>query len=193
MDSDTFGRLAYLGLLGAAILGWLVVENRGRMGAMLRQGLAWGLIFLGVVAGYGLWSDIRTEVAPRQAVMAEGGRVEIPRAPDGHFYLTLYVNGTPVRFMIDTGATNVVLSGRDADRLGIDRNALAFTGEARTANGTIRTARVTLPEVTLDGRPEGRLAAWVGDGALDISLLGMEYLGRFERVEIARDRMILTR
>jgi aspartyl protease family protein len=193
MDGDTWGRLAYLGLLGLALAGWLVVENRGRMGAMLRQGLAWGLIFLGAVAGYGLWSDIRTEVAPRQAVMAEGSRIEIPRAPDGHFYLTLHVAGTPVRFMIDTGATNVVLSDRDAERLGIDLRTLAFTGQARTANGVIRTARLTLPDVTLDGRPEGRLPAWVGDGLLDVSLLGMDYLNRFDRVEIARDAMILTR
>lgn len=193
MDSLDFGRLAYLLLLGTALLGWLVVENRGRMGSMLRQGLAWGLIFLGVVAAYGLWSDIRTEVAPSQAILAEGERIEVPRAPDGHYYLTLEVGGVPVRFMIDTGATNVVLSDRDSARLGIDRDKLVFTGTARTANGTIRTARVTLEDVTLGGVPEGRLSAWVGDGRLETSLLGMDYLGRFSRVEIERNRLLLTR
>lgn len=193
MDGDSFGRLAYLVLLGAALTGWFVMENRARLGGAVRIAVAWGLIFLGVIAAYGLWSDISTEIAPRQTVMAEGGIVEVPRAPDGHYYLLLTVEGTPVRFMVDTGATNVVLSDRDADRLGIDRSALVFTGQARTANGLIRTARIGLDDVRLDGHPEGRLAAWVGDGPLDVSLLGMDYLSRFARVEIARDRLILTR
>ncbi|MFA5538149.1 MAG: TIGR02281 family clan AA aspartic protease [Gemmobacter sp.] len=193
MDGNSFGRLAYLVLLGAALTGWFVMENRARLGGAVRIAVAWGLIFLGVIAAYGLWSDISTEIAPRQTVMAEGGIVEVPRAPDGHYYLLLTVEGTPVRFMVDTGATNVVLSDRDADRLGIDRSALVFTGQARTANGLIRTARIGLDDVRLDGHSEGRLAAWVGDGPLDVSLLGMDYLSRFARVEIARDRLILTR
>lgn len=193
MDPDNIGRFAYLGLLLAALAGWMIVEFRGRMGQMLRTGVAWGLIFLGVAAGYGLWSDLRTDIAPRQTVLAEDGRVEVPRAPDGHFYLTLTIKGTPVRFMVDTGATTVVLSDRDSERLGIDRGALAFTGSARTANGTIRTARVMLEDVRLGDLAERRLAAWVGDGQLDVSLLGMDYLNRFERVEMSRDRLILHR
>jgi aspartyl protease family protein len=193
MDGETLGRLTYLVLLGAALGGWLLVENRRRMGQMLRLALAWGLIFLGVVAAWGLWSDIRRATVPVQAVVAGGGRVELPRAPDGHYYLTLTVAGTPVRFMIDTGATNVVLADRDVDRLGIDRRSLVFLGTARTANGTVRTAPVTLDDVRLGPVAEGRLTAWVGDGPLEMSLLGMDYLGRFARIEIAGDRMALQR
>ncbi|MDR5652966.1 retropepsin-like aspartic protease family protein [Ruixingdingia sedimenti] len=193
MGEWEFGRLVYLGLLLVAVGGWLVVEHRGRIGAALRQLLAWGLLFLGVVAAYGLWSDIRTQVAPRQSVMEAGTQIELPRAPDGHYYLTLHIAGTPVRFMVDTGATEVVLSDRDARRLGIDPETLVFTGRAQTANGVIRTARVRLDEVTLDGFPEGRIAASVGDGPLGMSLLGMDYLNRFSRIEIAAGRLVLTR
>ncbi|MFN6977558.1 MAG: TIGR02281 family clan AA aspartic protease [Gemmobacter sp.] len=193
MTEIDIGRFAYLALLLAAVAGWVIVEHRGSIGTLLRHAAGWGFIFLAAIAGYGLWSDISRDIAPRQAVMQDGARIEVPRAPDGHYYVTLGVGGTPVRFMVDTGATSVVLSDRDADRLGIDRHTLAFTGMARTANGTIRTARVTLRDVTLDGMPQGDIGAWVGEGPLDVSLLGMDFLGRFARIEIARDRLVLTR
>ena len=193
MTDHDIGRFAYLALLLLAIAGWVIAENRRNLGAILRLGLGWGFIFLAAIAAYGLWGEIRTQVAPRQAVFDAGTRIEVPRAPDGHYFVTLAVGGTPVRFMVDTGATSTALSGRDADRLGIDQATLVWTGQARTANGVIRTARVTLRAVTLDGIPQGDIAAWVGDGALDVSLLGMDFLGRFARVEIAGDRLVLTR
>lgn len=191
MDGDTLVRLLYLVVLASAIIGWVLIESRGRMGQAARQALAWLLIFVGLAAGYGLWQDLSAS-GQRQAISQSGDQVIIDRAPDGHYYLRLTVDGTDLRFMIDTGATGIVLSDRDTDRLGIDRRGLAYLGEARTANGTIRTAQVTLRNVTLEGTPVGDLPAWVGEGRLDVSLLGMEFLGRFGRVEIARDRLILT-
>lgn len=192
MSGDDFARLAYLIILASAIGGWLVIESRGRMGQVARQALAWLLIFVGVAAAYGLWQDMDL-LGGRQNVMADGARIEISRAPDQHFYLTLSVGATPVRFMVDTGASSIVLSDRDTERLGIEREGLAYLGQARTANGTIRTARVTLREVSLEGQALGDLPAWVGDGPLDISLLGLDFLNRFESVEMARDRLVLTR
>lgn len=191
MDGNDLGRLAYLVLLLAAVVGWVFVEYRNRMGQALRVFAAWGLIFVGVMAGYGLWNDLRTDLIPRQSVV-EGGVIEVPRAEDGHFYLTLEIGDTPVRFMADTGATNMVLGKLDADRLGIDRDALVYLGTAQTANGIVRTARVELPVVTLGPYQDRDFAAWVNDGDMDMSLLGMEYLGLY-RVEIDGDRMILRR
>ena len=190
MDSENFARLIYLGLLLAAVGGWVLVEYRGRLGVALRTAMAWGLIFVGVMAGYGLWTDMRSDVR-RQAVMV-GDAMEVPRAPDGHYYLTLVINGTPVEFMVDTGATNVVLSRRDAERLGIDPASLVYLGEAQTANGIVRTARVKLTDVVLGPWEDKALAAWVNDGEMDGSLLGMDYLGQFH-LELAADRMLLRR
>ncbi|MGQ0567002.1 MAG: retropepsin-like aspartic protease family protein [Gemmobacter sp.] len=191
MDNGDVARLIYLGLLLVAVGGWVLVEYRGRLGFALRTAMAWGLIFVGVMAGYGLWNDIRQSDAPQQ-MMAEGGAVVLPRAPDGHYYLTLTIDGTPLEFLVDTGATSVVLSRDDARKLGIDPATLAYLGEANTANGPVRTARVTLSDVTLGDVVDARLPAYVNDGAMDGSLLGMEYLGRF-RIEIDGDRMVLTR
>ncbi len=191
MDSETIGRLLYLVLLLAAVGGWVIVEYRKRMGEALRTAAAWGLIFIGVMAGYGLWNDLRTDIAPQQMI-SEAGSIEVPRAEDGHYYLTLDINGTPVQFLADTGATNMVLSDRDARRVGIDPEALVYIGTAQTANGTVRTARVELPSVALGPYQDSDFAAWVNQGDMSDSLLGMEYLSLY-RVEIAEDRMILRR
>jgi aspartyl protease family protein len=196
MDSETWGRLAYLIVLLALVGGWVVVEYRNRLGSAMRSFLAWGLIFLAVMVGYALWSDMRSQIgpgliAPAQSVTAQG-TLEIPRAPDGHYYPVVEVNGTPITFMADTGASSIVLGSRDAARLGIDSAALVYLGRAQTANGMVRTARVTLDSLTLGPFQDSAVTAYVTDGEMEGSLLGMDYLGLF-RIEIDRDRMILSR
>jgi aspartyl protease family protein len=189
MDGDTMARVAYLGIILVALGGWIIVEFRQRMGQTLRMGMAWGLIFVGVMAGYGLWSDIRQDIMPIQEV-AQDGSVEVPRAEDGHYYLTVMINGTGVPFMVDTGASGMVLSAKDAGRLGIDPASLRFLGQASTANGVVRTAGVTLPLVELGPFRNEGFRAYVTEGDLDQSLLGMDYLGQF-RMEFSGGKLIL--
>jgi aspartyl protease family protein len=191
MDSEDFGRLTYLILLLAAVGGWMIVEFRHRMGQTLRTAAAWGLIFIGVMAGYGLWQDVKTDITPFQTVTDQGS-VELPQAEDGHYYPTLAVNGTQIRFVADTGATNIVLSKEDARRLGFDPDSLLYTGQAMTANGRVRTARVILDKVEFGPFRDASIAAFVNDGDMAGSLLGMDYLGLF-RIEISDSRMILSR
>jgi aspartyl protease family protein len=192
MNSDDYGRLIYLVVLAAAIGGSMLLSYRGALGRMAQQLSIWGLIFVGVAAGYGLWSDISAS-RPRLAVVDEQGSLQVPQAPDGHYYLTLMISGQPVDFMIDTGASEVVLSQQDATRIGIDVSTLSYFGEASTANGMVRTARVTLEDVVLAGTDEGSLRAWVNEGELDISLLGMSFLHRFASMEFSDGILRLTR
>ncbi len=191
MDTDQIWRAIYLALLLAAVGGWVVVEYRQRLGQALRVALAWGMIFIGLMAGYGLWHDISNSAAPRQTLGATGELI-IPRAQDGHYYLRLLVDGTEMTFMADTGATNVVLSPGDARALGLDPATLRYLGEATTANGTVRMARVSLNTVALGPFQDRDVAAYVNQSEMEGSLLGMAYLGRFS-IEIAGDRMILRR
>ncbi len=191
MSGDTLAQIAYLALILAALGGWAIVEFRGRMGFALRAAMAWGLIFLAVIAGYGIWSDVKSDLT-QSAVVRGDGRIEIPRAPDGHFYMTLDINGTPVRFMADTGATSMVLTQGDAAKIGIDPASLDYDGEAMTANGVVRTASVRLPQVAFGPHLDDNFPAYVNEGELDGSLLGMEYLSQF-RIELDGAKMILRR
>ena len=191
MSSDDFGRLIYLGLLAAALGGWVLVEYRQKMGQALRVALAWGMIFVGVMAGYGLWADISRKGDIGQTI-GEAGEVIVPRSPDGHYYLTLAINGVDVNFVADTGATNLVLSPDDAKAVGIDMAALKFMHQAETANGTVDIARTKLGRVVLGPFSDTNVTAWVNGAAMQGSLLGMDYLGLFE-IRIAGDKMVLRR
>lgn len=193
MSGDQIGSLAYLVLLGVVIAGWHLVANRRQLGKLAQQAAIWIFIFLGAIVAVGLWSDIRDTVAPRQAVMQDGAQIVVPMQPDGHFYLLLEVNGTPVRFVVDTGATEMVLSAEDATRVGLKPEALVFSGRAFTANGMVETAPVRLETVALGGVVDQGLRAVVNSGDLGESLLGMSYLRRFERIEISGGQMVLER
>jgi aspartyl protease family protein len=192
MDGDQIARLAYLGLLLAALAGWFFFQLRTNMSRSLQQIAVWGLIFIGVTAGIGLWQDIRRDVLPRQDVLADG-RIEIPMSGDGHYYLTAEVNGTPVTFVVDTGATEIVLSSDDARAVGLDPEGLSFIGSAQTANGTVPIAPVRLQRLTLGPITDENVRATVNGGEMDGSLLGMSYLNRFARIEIVDGVLILSR
>ncbi|MFP5508575.1 MAG: TIGR02281 family clan AA aspartic protease [Alphaproteobacteria bacterium] len=193
MDGYDLGRLTYLILLGSVIVFWFLVQNRQSLGKTLQQALVWGLLFLGVIAAFGLWNDIRQTVRPTQSVISAQGRIELPRAPDGHYYLTAEVNGAAIRFLVDTGATDIFLSREDAIAAGLDPANLAFIGSAMTANGEVRTAPVRLESIRLGPHEDRGLRAFVNAGEMRESLLGMTYLQRFSSVEIRQGALILTR
>ncbi|MBN2740569.1 MAG: TIGR02281 family clan AA aspartic protease [Rhodobacteraceae bacterium] len=191
--SENWGRLIYLGLLLVAVGGYFLLEVRRRPSRTLQQAAIWGLIFLGALAAAGLWSDIQRQVVlPDQAVMSDG-RIEVNQAPDGHYYLTAEVNGTPTRFVVDTGASQIVLTQRAAERAGIDTNGLAYIGQASTANGIVATAPIRIDSFDLGPIHDQKLRAVVNRGQMDTSLLGMTYLTRFAKVEFSRGKLILER
>ncbi len=193
MDSYETGRLIYLVLLGSVIAAYFLVAHRDRLGQAARAAVLWGLIFVGVVAAYGLWSDIRDDVMPRQTVFEDQARIEVPRAFDGHYYLTLGVNEASVVFVVDTGATDIVLSREDAARAGIDLDDLVYSGVAGTANGIVRTARTTVDLLQIGPIMDRDVPVWVNQGEMQTSLLGMAYLQRFSNLQIMDNKLVLER
>lgn len=185
--------LIYLVVLLLFIGGGTLLAFRGQLGVMIKQATSWALLFALIVIGYGVFSDQRSSHLPRQAVFAETGRVEIPRSRDGHYHIVLDVNGAPIEFIVDTGASDVVLSRDDALRAGIDPENLMFSGLAQTANGRVETAPVRLREVRLGAMSDANVRAVVNGGDMSRSLLGMSYLNSFDRIEINDGRLILER
>ncbi|SFR40841.1 aspartyl protease family protein [Yoonia tamlensis] len=192
MTGDQIARALYLGILGLAIAGSVLVSGRENLNRTVQQAMIWLFIFLGVIGAYGLWGDISRDVAGGQAQRADG-RISVPLARDGHYYLTLQVNGVDVAFVIDTGASSVVLTQSDARALGFDPIALDYNGVAMTANGSVSTATITLDRVSLGDQTDLAVPAFVNGGTMDQSLLGMSYLNRFAHIEISNNYMVLTR
>lgn len=192
MNPDDTARLVYLSLLGGAVLMWFFAQNRASWGKVTQQAIIWGLIFIGVVAAAGLWSDIQRSIRPEYSV-SESGQIRIPRAEDGHYYLTAEVNNAKIRFVIDTGATQIVLTRDDAEAAGIDTGSLVYFGRANTANGEVRTASVRLDRFAIGPVEDFDIRALVNSGEMNGSLLGMSYLQEFSSMEFRNGELLLTR
>jgi aspartyl protease family protein len=192
-DPDTAMRMAYLLVLLVGVGGFFLWGRRGRLGRSLRDLLVWALIFAMVVIAYGFRDVLRRELLPSAMVQIAPDAIELRRGRDGHFHAELELNGVPVRFMVDTGASDIVLSFRDAERVGLDPGRLEFAGRAMTANGPVGTAAVRLGVVRFGSFTDTGVVASVSDGGLETSLLGMSYLDRFAGIEISGDRMVLRR
>ena len=115
----------------------------------------------------------------------------LTKAADGHFWAEGLVNGSRIRFLVDTGASSVALTPFDAQRLGIEPATLIYDTPVHTANGDGLAARVRLASLSIAGtRMNGVDAVVIGRG-LPTSLLGMSYLGRLSRFAATPDTMIL--
>lgn len=123
-------------------------------------------------------TDPVTAPAPRQ----------LRRGPDGHFYADAQVNGTTVRFVVDTGASIVVLTREDAQRAGLQLGNERAT--AMAVGGPVEITPVMLDRVSIGGIEARGVQAAVAD-ELQISLLGQSYLQRVGTVEIRGDTMVL--
>jgi aspartyl protease family protein len=192
LDSGSQAQLFYMSILGLLVAAGVVSSYRHRLGLAAQHMAIWGLIVVGLVLAYGFKDQFMGQLLGDRPI-AVGDRIELRREPDGHFYALLEVNGQPVRFVVDTGATQLLLSREDARRVGIDMNTLNFSNPASTANGIVMTAFVRLTDVRLGNIVDRDVPAMVNGGEMRGSLLGMSYIERFSRFEIAGDRLYLTR
>ena len=169
----------------------------------LRNAFAWIVILVLLLGGYAYRDELQhvghritLGLVPGSAVTRlsdEGAaRVDVGRDNSGHFIVSADVEGVPVRFLVDTGATTIALSHRDAMRIGLREDELRYTLPISTANGLARAAPVRLDEVELGGIVRRDLRATVSEpGALSGSLLGMNFVGSLASFEIRGDRLIL--
>lgn len=113
-----------------------------------------------------------------------------PADAQGHVYIDALVNGAPVRFLVDTGATLVSLTLHDAQAAGIDPGGLRFTVQTATANGTASAAPVTLHDVQIGQVPVYDVHALVHQN-LPISLLGQSFLTRLRSYDMQNGQLTL--
>lgn len=130
--------------------------------------------------------DVATPIAK-----SGGGPASVAKAADGHYWAEGVVNGARVRFLVDTGASAVALTGEDARRLGFRPEQLDYSMQVSTAAGQARAAPVELASVAVAGARVEKVQAVVLDRGLPASLLGMSYLGRLSRLEATPTALIL--
>ncbi|MEL6477975.1 MAG: TIGR02281 family clan AA aspartic protease [Pseudomonadota bacterium] len=192
-DNDTTARFFYLALLGTLIAWGLFLSQGYRLKQGLRDAAIWGLIFFSAVTAYGFKDPFMAQLYPNRAEMLDNRTVLLKRSADGAFHARVEINGTPLDFLVDTGASDLVLTRADAAAAGIEIDSLNFMGQARTANGLVSTAGVLLDSVRLGEITDFDVRARVNGGELGISLLGMSYLDRYRSTAFEGDTLILRR
>ncbi|MFC5506890.1 MULTISPECIES: retropepsin-like aspartic protease family protein [Hyphomicrobiales] len=110
----------------------------------------------------------------------------------GHFVVHPSIDNFRVQMLVDTGASLVALTARDANALGLRPSPGDYRMTLNTANGTVKGARVTLREVRLGSILVRNVEAVVlPEGALSMSLLGTSFLAKLRGYEVQTGRMIL--
>lgn len=202
LPNDTFANVLYMGVWGAVVAA-AVVGSGMRIGEMARNAVIWliALLLLSTVYVYRFeLQDVGYRLAgsllpgtPINRIAADGrAEVILTKGSGGHFQVRADINDARVNMMVDTGATMVALSYRDAERVGLDMNRLRFERPIATANGMAMAALVTLPELSVGDISRRNVQAGVMEpGKLAESLLGMSFIGTLSSFHISRDELVL--
>lgn len=193
-------RLVYLVLLLVLVSSSILAGRRLRLRGVAKAAALWvvivavvalGLTYRGELGAIG--ARVASELLPYRGTVLGEDEVRFAVGADGHFRIEALVDGTRVRFLVDTGASDIVLSPADARRIGFDPDQLRFTGVAETANGRVRTAAVRLGSIEIGPIRFDDLPASVNQAAMRGSLLGMSFLERLRSFEIRDGALILRR
>ncbi|MEQ8666108.1 MAG: TIGR02281 family clan AA aspartic protease [Rhodospirillales bacterium] len=186
-------------LILAFVASSLVVRGRPNVGRVVRDATLWIAIGGLILIGYSFRHDaawlgnrLLGEINP-SAGMAEADSIRFRASKDGHYSIDALVDGEPVRFLVDTGASDVVLSPADARRLGFSPDTMSFTKIYSTANGTVRGAPVRLGRIQVGPILVEDVRASVNGADLGRSLLGMSFLERIGGFDVRNDTLTLYR
>jgi aspartyl protease family protein len=189
--------LAIVGLLAAAA-GWMTEHDRPAFARGLRGSgylamLAAGLFAVGQAASNAKRSDANLALHSRPTLSVSAGETVIPLAADGHFWVEASVNGEPVEFLVDTGATFTGLSRPTARRAGVMPTPGELPQEMITANGPIQVTMGVANEISFGSITARSLPVAVPkDFDDDTNLLGMNFLSQLKTWRVEGDKLILV-
>lgn len=147
-----------------------------------------GLLVITLVAGaaVGIYWPTHKPADPAAA----GVEVTLQRSSDRHFYATANVNGRDVRFLVDTGASEIALTEDDARKVGIKFDPAKYELLGEGASGFVRGQYVDLDKIQLEGLHQNATKAVVVEGA-NVSLLGQPFLENIDEIVIRKGEMVL--
>ena len=203
LANDDFADAAYMSIFGVVVAAGLLGSGIP-LNHMMRNIAIWAVIILGLVTVYqyqyeltNIANRVTAGLIPGNAISgnnADGAEtVSIGQSANGHFEVNALVNDQRVNFMVDTGASTIVLTQADAEKVGIDISSLSYTNPVSTANGRTMAASVRLQEVKIGNITRQNIRALVSqEGQLSGSLLGMSFMNSLSAYTVQRDQLILT-
>ncbi len=157
----------------------------------LKYALIWMGIFLLVAVAHsyrfelaGVKDKVLANLLPGRSFEKAPGKMSFHISPNGHFYINAMVNNIPVRFLADTGASDIVLSPKAGKRLGFKPEELNFNRIYQTANGTGRGASIRLDRLQIGALQLRDIRASVNQAPMRNSLLGMRFFNRLKGYDV---------
>lgn len=176
-----------------AILSYLFLSmatRRSQLSTHLKSLLIWVGIFVFGLWGYSFKDRLLSVLVP-SAGHQDGRTIAYKISDDGHFYMTAKVQGKPIRFMVDSGASGITLAPDDAKRLGYDLDKLIYNQRNQTAGGQTFSASITLESLEVESLTFHNLPAQIPNADLQTSLLGMSFLSRLKSWRVAGETLLL--
>ena len=198
LDGGDWANVAYLGGLLLLIAAGASRLRRGALGQHLRHAAIWaaivatlalGLAYRAELAGVG--QRLQMAFRPGAPVATAAHELVIPQNDEGGFVIVGAVNGQKVKFVVDTGATETVLSPADARRLGVPVDDLRYDDTSETANGVGHSARYTAQRLEVGPVKFDDFEMAINQTPMSGSLLGMSFLSRLQSFEFRGRTLIL--
>lgn len=192
--ADLVYQVGVVVLISTALLRGL----RGSIGQHLKYVAVWSAIVAVLALGYAYRAEVmgvpqRLKLAFNVGTPVEIGErtLVVPQGEGGHYLVDGLVNGHRVRFMVDTGATETVLSPDDARRIGVPVESLNYGYEVDTANGKGYSAAYDANSLTIGPIALEGFRVMINKAPMGGSLLGMSFLKRLDAFEFRDRQMIL--
>jgi len=201
-SSEADSYLEIVRLFGILVLvsSGLIFARRIKFGEVVRNLSIWtglaAILLLGYTYRtelYDIMYRVGGELIPGQAITSRPNELIVTASEDGHFYVNGKANGKRVRFMIDTGASDITLGPQTASRIGIDLKSLQFTQRYRTANGIGLGAPYWLKSFSIGSFGFAKTKVSINKTDLSHSLLGMSFLERLQSFEFRGDKLFLRK
>lgn len=181
---------AFLIVVGTALVMSLITSRRHTSQPLLQYALIWVGIFLMFTIAYSYKDRITAVIMPSKAIK-EDGKLIFRKSADGHFHVDALVNGAKINFIVDTGATDLVLSPDDAEKIGYKLSDLKYDRLYITANGMVKAASIIITSVEIGGVQFRDVDASINSAPMQSSLLGMSFLERLEYYQFQDEQLIL--
>ena len=177
----------------------MVIHFQKNAGKAFRYAALWVVIGSLLFIGYNLkdefqdfGSRLKAELIPHSGRQS-ADQIEFKAQIGGHFVIEAQVDGFEVRFLVDTGASDVILTPRDARKIGFESKNLSFDKIYRTANGIVRGAPIKLGWIKIGPVELNNVRASINGSEMTNSLLGMSFLSNIGGYEVVGDKLTLKR
>jgi len=178
----------------------MVFTRRIKFGEVARNIAVWTGLAAIILVGYTYRAELEEifyriggELVPSHAIATGDNGLVITESADGHYYVDSRVNGQRIRFLIDTGASNITLSLEDASRIGVDVSELRFVQRFQTANGVGLGAPYRLSSISIGSIAFADVPVSINGSDMSTSLLGMSFLERLSSFEFRDGKLFLRR